>query len=341
MMLADHGADVLRITRPGALADRADTLGRSRRTIALDLKNSEDVATARMLVCAADGLIEGYRPRTMERLGLGPDVLLGENPRLIYGRMTGWGQTGPYAPYAGHDLNYASLSGALHAIGRAGQRPTPPPAMIADFGGGGMLLAFAMVAAILNARGTGQGQVVDCAMTEGTGLLMTAIYGLYGAGDWRDDRGCNLIDSGAHFYDSYETADGKYISIGAIEPQFYREMRELLDIADDPAFENQNDQSQWPALKERMIGIFKTRTRDEWCALLEHTDVCFAPVLGMADAPSHPHNVARGAFVELEGIAQPAPAPCYSGTPLDSPRPPAALDENELRQWLAAGRGRP
>jgi alpha-methylacyl-CoA racemase len=325
MMLADHGAHVIRIERPEWQYDPSDVLVRSREVMRLDLRKAESISKVRDLVREADGLIEGLRPGKMERLGLGPDVLLSDNSRLVYARMTGWGQFGPYAHSAGHDINYTALSGALHSIGRRGQRPTPPPALVGDFGGGGMLLAFGMLAAILHARATNQGQVVDCAMTDGSGLLMAIFYGLHAAGKWHDDRGCNTIDTGAHFYDSYETADGKFITIGAIEAKFYHELRARLGLLQDSDFDEQNDQSRWPVLKQRMVEIFATKTRHEWCALLENTDVCFAPVLSLGEAPSHPHNIARAAFSDVSGVVQPSPAPRYSISSLDPPVPPRVI----------------
>jgi alpha-methylacyl-CoA racemase len=321
MMLADHGAEVIRIDRPGPQPPEP-VLGRSRKSIVVNLKSAEGVAVVRDLVRSADGLIEGLRPGVMERLGLGPEVLLADNPRLVYGRMTGWGQDGPYAPAAGHDINYIALAGALHAYGRAGEKPTPPINMIGDFGGGGMLLAFAMVAALLHARATGEGQVIDCAMTEGAALLMAMIWGFRGLGAWEDRRGVNLLDTGAHFYDSYECADGRFVAIGAIEPQFYAELRRLAGIAEDPAFDAQMDRSRWPELKERMAALFRTRTREEWCALLEGSDACFAPVLSMAEAPDHPHNRHRAVFATVGGMVQPMPAPRYTRTVPDAPAPP-------------------
>ena len=312
MMLADHGATVIRIERPGARMDAKDPLLRSRQAIAVDLKHPDGIAVVRDLVRGADGLIEGFRPGVMERLGLGPDVLLADNPRLVYGRMTGWGQTGPYAQAAGHDINYIALSGALDTFGRAGEQPTPPINMVGDFGGGGMLLAFGMVAALLHAAKTGDGQVIDAAMTDGSALLMSMIWGFRANGMWRDARGTNLLDTGAHFYDTYATADGKWVAIGSIEPQFYAELRRLTGLADDPDFDAQMDPRSWPPLKAKLAAVFQTKTRDEWCALMEHSDVCFAPVLGMAEAPAHPHNAARGTFVEAGGVTQPAPAPRYS-----------------------------
>lgn len=321
MMLADHGAEVVCIQRPGTVWNRTDVLTRSRRSIVLDMKKPAAVEVARRLIAGSDGLIEGYRPGVMERLGLGPDVLLQLSPRLVYGRMTGWGQTGSYAHAAGHDINYISLSGALHACGRAGEQPTPPINLIGDFGGGGMLLAFSMVSALLHARSTGHGQVIDCAMTEGSALLMSMIWGFRAAGEWSDERGSNLLDTGAHFYDTYETRDGLFISLGAIEPQFYRQLRDLLGLVDSD-FDAQNDAAGWPALKLKLAAVVRQRTRDEWCQLLEGTDVCFAPVMSMSEAPSHPHMRDRQAFVSIDGVMQPAPAPRYSVTRTDSPRPP-------------------
>jgi len=246
-------------------------------------------------------------------------VLLADNPRLVYGRMTGWGQTGPYAHAAGHDINYIALAGALHAFGRAGEKPTPPINMVGDFGGGGMMLAFGMVSALLHAGRTGEGQIIDAAMTDGTAVLMSMIWGFRANGMWSDDRGTNLLDTAAHFYDTYETADGRWISIGSIEPQFYAELRRLTGLDTDPAFDGQMDRTAWGSLKATLTALFKTRTRDEWCAVLEMTDVCFAPVLSMAEAPAHPHNAARGTFVDAGGVTQPAPAPRYSATATAAP----------------------
>lgn len=335
MMLADHGAEVIRVDRPGRGAPEP-VLGRSRRSIVVDLKSPEGIGVVRDLARSADGFFEGLRPGVMERLGLGPEVLLADNPRLVYGRMTGWGQTGPYAHAAGHDINYIALAGALHAYGRAGDKPTPPINMVGDFGGGGMLLAFAMTAALLNAARTGRGQVIDCAMTEGAAVLMGMIWGFRGLGIWKDERGVNMLDTGAHFYDSYECADGRFIAIGSIEPQFYAELRRLTGLDADPAFDAQMDQSQWPHLKERLADLFRTRPRDHWCALMEATDVCFAPVLSMAEAPQHPHNRARGSFLEVGGMVQPAPAPRYSATPTAPPvpQPPPGADTEALLAGL-------
>ena len=319
MMLADHGAEVIRIDRPGARIDAKDPLLRSRRLIGVDLKSPEGKAKVRALVKTADGLIEGFRPGVTERLGLGPDVLLGDNPRLVYGRMTGWGQFGPYAQAAGHDINYIALAGALHAYGRAGEKPTPPINMVGDFGGGGMMLAFGMVSALLHAQKTGQGQVIDAAMTDGAATLMSMIWGFRANGMWSGERGTNLLDTGAHMYDTYETSDGKWISIGSLEPQFYAELRRLAGLSEDADFDAQMDRSQWGPLKAKLTTLFATKTRDEWCALMEMTDVCFAPVLSMAEAPAHPHNAARGTFIEVGGVMQPAPAPRYSVTVTDVP----------------------
>jgi alpha-methylacyl-CoA racemase len=319
MMLADQGADVVRLDRLGARADPFDVLGRSRKSIMIDIKKAEGAALARELCRTADGIIEGYRPGVMERLGLGPEDLLRDNPRLVYGRMTGWGQHGPLAQAAGHDINYISISGVLHTVGVAGGKPVPPVNYLGDFGGGGMLLAFGMVSALLNVRMGGNGQVIDAAMTDGSALLSALIWQLFGQGMWRDEPGVNLLDGGAHFYDTYECADGKYVSIGSIEPQFYKLLREKLGIASDPTFATQ-DRGAWPSLKERLAAIFRTRSRSEWCALMEGTDICFAPVLSMAEALTHPHNVARETFVDVDGVKQPAPAPRFS---VSVPDPPA------------------
>jgi alpha-methylacyl-CoA racemase len=319
MMLADHGAEVIRIDRPGARIDARDPLLRSRRLIGVDLKSPEGKAKVRELVKTADGLIEGFRPGVTERLGLGPEVLLADNPKLVYGRMTGWGQTGPYAQAAGHDINYIALAGALHAYGRAGEKPTPPINMVGDFGGGGMMLAFGMVSALLHAQKTGEGQVIDTAMTDGAAVLMSMIWGFRANGIWRDERGVNMLDTGAHFYDTYETSDGKWISIGSIEPQFYAELRRLAGLTEDKDFDAQMLMPEWPRLKEKLTALFKTKTRAEWCSLMEMTDVCFAPVLSMAEAPHHPHNAMRGTFIEVDGVMQPAPAPRYSLTQTATP----------------------
>lgn len=321
MMLADHGAEVIRIDRPGARGFPNDVLNRNRRSIALDLKKPEGVAIARDLCRAADGLIEGNRPGVMERLGLGPEVLLSDNPRLVYGRMTGWGQTGPYAQAAGHDINYIALSGVLHTVGLAGEKPVPPVNYVGDFGGGGMMLAFGMVAALLNVQRGGQGQVIDCAMTDGSALLSGMTWTFLNSGMWADAPGVNQLDGGAHYYDTYVCADGKFISIGSIEPQFYALLRQLTGLAADPDFDAQHDKARWLALKDKMAALFRTRTRDAWCAVMEHTDVCFAPVLSLTEAPQHPHNAARETFLSVGGQTHPAPAPRYSRTPTAMPEP--------------------
>ncbi len=340
MMLADHGAEVIGVERPGARVDARDPLLRSRRTIAIDLKAPDGIALVRDLARESDGLIEGFRPGVMERLGLGPEVLLGENPKLVYGRMTGWGQTGPYAHAAGHDINYIALAGALHGYGRAGDKPTPPINMVGDFGGGGMMLAFGMLAALRHAAATGQGQVIDVAMTDGAAALSAMIWGFRANGMWTDARGTNLLDTGAHFYDTYETSDGKWLSIGSIEPQFYAELRRLAGLADDSDFDAQMDRSAWGPLKAKLTALFLTRTRDAWCALMEATDVCFSPVLSMAEAPAHPHNAARGTFVEAGGVVQPAPAPRYSVSATVAPTMAAKVDSAAVLGSLGVDAGR-
>jgi len=322
MMLADHGAEVIRVDRPGATLNPRDPLLRSRTAMQLDLKAPDDIAKLRQLVKTADGLIEGFRPGVTERLGIGPDVLLADNPKLVYGRMTGWGQTGPYAAAAGHDINYIALSGVLGALGRADHKPTPPINLVGDFGGGAMMLAFGMVSALLGVKNGAPGQVIDCAMTDGSALLMAMMWGFRAQGVWGDDRGTNMLDTGAPFYDTYETADGCYVSIGSLEPQFYALLRDKLGIVGDPLFDAQHDRTQWPAQQAKLTEIFRTRTRDEWCALMEATDVCFAPVLGFDEAVAHPHNRDRGTFIDVGGVLQPAPAPRYSATPCDPPRQP-------------------
>jgi alpha-methylacyl-CoA racemase len=327
MMLADHGAEVIRIDRANGSRGGSqpvtskDVLARGRKSIAIDLKSAEGVALARKLAASADGIIEGFRPGVMERLGLGPEELLADNPKLVYGRMTGWGQTGPYAPYAGHDINYIALAGALAHFGRAGGKPTPPINMVGDFGGGGMMLAFGMVSALLHVARGGQGQVIDAAMTDGTAVLMSMMHGMKAMGVWSEDLGVNMLDTGAHFYDTYETADGKFVSIGSIEPQFYAELRARADLTEDKDFDAQHDRGQWGALKDKLTALFKSKTRAEWDALMEHSDVCYAPVLTMSEAYAHPHNQARGTFVEVGGAMQPAPAPRYSGTATAMPQP--------------------
>lgn len=327
MMLADAGADVIRIDRaerfhgPAPETPHVDLLNRGRRSVAVDLKHPDGVALVLRLVGQADGLMEGFRPGVAERLGLGPEVCLARNPKLVYGRMTGWGQDGPLAPRAGHDIDYIALAGALEPLGRAGERPVPPLNLVGDFGGGGMLLAYGMVCALLAAGRTGEGQVVDAAMVDGAAALMTMVYTLRQAGAWQDERGTNLLDTGAHFYEVYETSDGRYVAVGAIEPQFYAALLAGLGLEGEELPE-QMDRSHWPEMKVRLARIFATRTRDEWEKVFAGTDACVAPVLGVAEAPEHPHNVERGTFVEVGGVVQPGPAPRFSGTPSTVRRPP-------------------
>lgn len=337
MMLADHGAEVIRIDRIGGDMLSANPLARSRKSIALDIRRPEGAAIVRELAKTADGIFEGNRPGVMERLGLGPDVLLKDNPKLVYGRMTGWGQTGPLAGAAGHDINYIAVAGALHGCGFAGGPPAPPVNYLGDFGGGGMFLAFGMVAGILGVKNGGQGQVIDCAMTDGAALLTTMIWGMLGQGMWRDQRGVNLIDTGAHFYNIYETSDEKWISIGALEPQFYALLREKLGLRDRPQFDGQMDPKRWNSLKGEIAAIFKTKSRDEWTKLLEGSDVCFGPVLSFNEAPRHAHNIARETFIDVGGVVQPAPAPRFSASAECRPFPPALGADGEAI-LLALGR---
>ena len=343
MLLADMGAEVVRVERaqnvrgPAPSSPHPDVLLRGRRNIALDLKHPEGVAALLDLVASADGLIEGFRPQVMERLGLGPDVCLQRNPRLVFGRMTGWGQSGMYADAAGHDINYISLAGALAHFGRQGQAPVPPLNMVGDFGGGGMFLAFGMVCAILEAQRSGSGQVVDAAMVDGSAVLMSMFWTMRGIGLFDEQhRGTNLLDTGAHFYDVYECADANYISVGSIEPKFYAELLRLTGLDDDPEFVKQMDKSAWPHLKQRLAEVFASKTRAEWCAVMEATDVCFAPVLTMSEAAEHPHNVERGTFVEIAGAMQPAPAPRFSRSATEVTMPPAHAGQHSveiLRDW--------
>ncbi len=338
MVLADLGAEVVRIARPGARLDPNDVLARSRTVLQLDLREPQALEQALCLIAHADALIEGYRPGVMERLGLGPAVCKARNPRLVYGRMTGWGQSGPLAQAAGHDINYIAISGALHAIGRSGESPVPPLNYVGDFGGGAMLLAVGLLSALLEAGRSGQGQAVDAAMTDGAALMSAMMYGMKAAGRWSNQRGENLLDGGAYFYDTYACADGRFVAIGAIEPQFYALLRQHCGIADDPAFDAQMDSAAWPLLKLRLTQIFRSRTRDEWCALLEGSDACFAPVLDWDEAPRHRHNAARATFVELDGVVQPAPAPRFDRTPNAMPvRSCAGTPEAVLARWPPAG----
>ena len=320
MMLADHGAEVIRLERIGAPRMGPDPLARSRCSVGLDLKHPEAAGLVRQLAERADGLIEGWRPGVAERLGVGPDALLHANPKLVYGRMTGWGQDGPWAQMAGHDIDYIALSGVLHGLGEADRPPPPPVNYVGDFGGGGMMLAFGMVSALLAVQRGGEGQVVDAAMTDGSALLATMTHGFAAGGLWSDVRGANLLDGGAPFYRCYRTADGGWLAVGAIEPAFWAIVREKMDLA-DPLFDRQMDRSVWGRQAERIAATVATRTRDEWEAEFAGTDGCVAPVLTLAEAPRHPHNAARGTFVEVGGVVQPAPAPRYSATPTDVPRP--------------------
>jgi alpha-methylacyl-CoA racemase len=326
MMLADMGATVIQVDRPGGNPMAVlghDVLFRNRRSVGVDLKSPDGVEVVLRMVEQADALYEGYRPGVAERLGLGPEDCLARNPRLVYGRMTGWGQEGPLAPRAGHDINYIALSGALYHSGRAGQPPTPALNLTGDFGGGGMLLAYGIVCALLEAQRSGEGQVVDAAMIDGSAAMMAMFFSMQAQGLLRPDRGTNMLDTGAHFYDAYETADGQWISLGSIEPQSYAQLRQHLGL-DDDLFDQQINADAWPELKTRIAEVVRGRTRDEWDAILRDTDVCYAPVLSLAEVPDHPHHVARGTFVEIGGVAQAAPAPRFSRTPPDSPRPKVA-----------------
>jgi alpha-methylacyl-CoA racemase len=343
MLLADMGARVIRIDRPPvpprggleALMRNDSVVDRGRQSLSLDLKDPRAVDAVLRLVEQADILVEGFRPGVAEKLGLGPADCHARNPKLVYGRMTGWGQTGPLAQAAGHDINYVALTGALHAIGKSDQ-PLPPLNLVGDYGGGGMLLALGVLAAAHQARYSGEGQVVDAAMTDGAALLMAAPYGLMAKGFWQDRRESNFLDGAAHFYGTYACLDGGHVAIGAIEPQFYRQLLALCDVT-DPHFEQQWEQGQWPALRDKLAALFRTRTRAQWCALLEGTDACFAPVLSMNEAIDHPHNAARGTFVRQDGVLQPAPAPRFDRTP--STLPPKAPRTGEHTQALLAQAG--
>ena len=335
MLLSDLGADVVRIDRKGkGRASPADITSRGRRSIGLDLKNPDAIETCLKLMEGADAVFEGFRPGVMERLGLGPDVALKRNPKLVYGRMTGWGQFGPYANAAGHDMNYIAITGALHAIGTK-DKPIPPLNLVGDFGGGALYLAFGLLAGVLNARATGKGQVIDCAMSDGAASLMSMFYGFKAGGMWKDERRVNLLDGGAHFYDTYQCADGKWISIGSIEPQFYALLLEKTGI-NDPEFAAQMDRGKWDSLRGKLAHVIAQKTQAEWCEIMDATDVCFAPVLDLDEAPKHAHNVARKTFVELEGVIQPAPAPRFSATPGAIQGPPPAIgahDQEALGDW--------
>ena len=339
MMLADMGATVIRVDRPGGNHHSAighTVLFRNRQNLALDLKKPEGIETVLKLCETADGIFEGFRPGVTERLGIGPEDCMARNPKLVYGRMTGWGQTGPLAQAAGHDMNYISLSGALHAMGRAGEKPAIPLNLVGDFGGGGMMLAFGMVCAALEAQRSGEGQVVDTSMVEGSAALMAMFYGLKSQGLFTDQRGTHMLDSGAHFYEVYETADGKYVSIGSIEPQFYAE---LCRIAELPAedFGHQMNPPKWPEMKQKLADVIKQKTRDQWCELMEGTDVCFAPVLSIEEAPSHPHNVARESFVTVNGGVQPAPTPRFSRSGSGEVKPASTAGADSTAVLRTAG----
>ena len=336
MLLSDLGADVVRIDRKGGRGGaKTDITGRGRRSVALDLKQPAAIEICLKLIEQADAAFEGFRPGVMERLGLGPDVALKRNPKLVYGRMTGWGQFGPYAQAAGHDMNYIAITGALDAIGTR-EKPIPPLNLVGDFGGGALYLAFGLMAGVISARETGKGQVIDCAMSDGAASLMAMFYGFKAAGGWSDaGRRSNLLDGGAHFYDTYQCSDGRWISIGSIEPQFYALLLEKTGI-NDPAFQAQMDRSKWDGLREKLATVIATKTQAEWCAIMDGTDVCFAPILNMDEAPRHPHNAARKTFVEIDGVTQPAPAPRFSATPGAIQGPPPAIGAHTaevLSEW--------
>jgi len=339
MLLSDMGAEVVRIDRYGASGgSKFDITARGRRSIALNLKTPEGVETALSLIEQADALLEGFRPGVMERLGLGPDVCLARNEKLVFGRMTGWGQTGPLAHAAGHDINYISLTGALHSIGRPGEKPVPPLNLVGDFGGGALYLAFGIACGMVEALRSGKGQVVDTAMTDGSASLMAMFFGFHASGlraMFSDEHGTNMLDGGAHFYDTYECSDGNWISIGSIEPQFYALLREKAGL-DSAEWDPQMDHTKWPDLKEKIAKVFGTKTRDEWCAIMEGTDICFAPVLTLDEAREHPHNKARETIVEIDGVAQPNVAPRFSRTKpeIQGPAPKAGQHtEDILKDW--------
>ncbi|MFC0530011.1 CaiB/BaiF CoA transferase family protein [Phytohabitans kaempferiae] len=353
-ILSDLGAEVVLVDRPETVraghspADDVNVLARGRRSVGVDLKSPDGVATLLRLVERADVLVEGFRPGVMERLGAGPDECLARNPRLVYARVTGWGQDGPWAAAAGHDINYIALSGTLWPIGRGGEAPVPPLNYVGDFGGGGMLVAVGVIAALFERERSGRGQVVDAAMVDGAGMINAFLYGMREIGWWSEQRGQNVIDTGAPFYEVYETADGRWVSVGAIEPKFYRNLLDRLGLDLDP--EAQNDRGAWPATKKRFAEVFRTRTRDEWAALFEGVDACFAPVLSPWEAPEHPHHRARGAFTDAFGLVQPSPAPRFGRTPARIAGPPPragqhtdeilgkwGLDADEIARLRSAG----
>jgi len=334
MLLADMGAEVVTLDRVGARKNMKSVAGRGRKVVELDLKDKAAIAQVLDLLSSADALIEGFRPGVMERLGLGPDVVQVRNPRLVYGRMTGWGQEGPLAQAAGHDINYISVTGALAAIGPK-ERPVPPLNLVGDFGGGALYLVVGVLAALLEAKKSGKGQVVDAAMCDGAASLMSMFFDMTAIGRWTEGRERNFLDGGAHFYGVYECACGNFISIGSIEPQFYALLRQLAGLS-DASFDAQMDPKAWPALKQKLVEVFKSKTREEWCKIMEGTDICFAPILTMAEAPKHPHMAARKIFVTRHGVTQPAPAPRFSRTP-SAIREPSMADIGELtREWKTA-----
>lgn len=343
MMLADHGAEVIRIDRPGGVRagsggdPRMDPLQRSRRSLALDLKDPEAVAALRAVLKTADGVIEGFRPGVMERLGLGPEVLLQDNPRLVYGRITGWGQDGPWSDKAGHDINYIALSGTLNAIGEQGRKPTVPLNLVADFGGGGLLLAFGMLAALHAASRTGKGQVVDAAMTEGSALLMAMTWGFRATGVWGDERGANRLDGGSHYYGVYTAADGKHVAIGAVEPQFYAALGRVLGLEADLDPATQKVPETWPALKTKIAAVIASQPRSHWDAAFEGVEACYAPILDYEEALSHPHNMHRRMFATLGGVTQPLPAPRYSQDRTDTPAMPGRPGQDGRAVLMEAG----
>ena len=337
MLLSDLGADVVRIDRPGVAPQGVGAVtGRGRRSVALDLKSDDGRKTALAMIEKADALFEGFRPGVMERNGLGPDDALKVNPKIVYGRMTGWGQTGPLAQAAGHDLNYIALTGSLGSMGRPGEPPAPPLNLIGDYGGGAMFLAVGLLAGLMRAKTTGEGQVIDAAMTDGSALLMAMFHDLKSFGMWRDERGANFLDGAAPFYDTYECADGKYISIGSIEPQFYALLLEKTGLTDDPDFAAQMKFGDWPSMKRKLATIFKSKTRDAWDKIMEGTDVCYAPVMSFSEAPKHPHNVARETFIDVNGQTQPGAAPRFRGVSHHPTRPapmPGEHTEEVLSDW--------
>jgi len=338
MLLADMGADIVRIDRPGTKHRPTDVTLRGRRLVELDLKNPDHVGQALSLLDHAEVLIEGFRPGVMERLGLGPETVHARNPKLVYGRMTGWGQEGPLAHVAGHDITYIAVAGALGAIGPA-DKPIPPLNLVGDFGGGALYLCMGVLAAVIEARRTGSGQVVDTAMSDCVASLTSPFHGMMAAGAWKPEREANMLDGGAHFYGTYECADGRFIAIGAIEPQFYALLRKLAGL-DDPEFDNQRDPKAWPSLRAKLAAVIRTKSEAEWTALMAETDAVVAPVLSLAEAPKHPHNVARGTFIQVNGVTAPAPAPRFSATPSAvRPNTTPGSAASVSAAWQAAARG--